>query len=89
MVRISVTEATGNAMTLLIEGKVIGEAVDEVNSCCDRALAEGRRLTLDLSGVAFVDRAGVALFHHLAARDVSVINCSGFVFEQLKVHDPG
>ena len=68
MVRISVRESTGNAMTLLIEGKVIGEAVDELNSCCDQALAEGRRLTLDLSGVAFIDRAGVALFHDLATR---------------------
>ncbi len=88
MVRISVRESTGDATTLLIEGKVVGAAVDELSSCCDQALAEGRRLTLDLSGVAFIDRAGVALFHDLAARHVSLVNCSGFVLEQLKVHDP-
>lgn len=89
MIRISVRESTCDARTLLIEGKVIGEAVDELNSCCEQALAEGRRLTLDLSGVAFVDRAGVALFHHLAARQVSVVNCSAFVAEQIKVRNPG
>ena len=89
MVRITVTGSTCNALTLLIEGKVIGEVVDELRSRCDQALAENRRLTLDLAGVAFIDRAGVALFHHLAARHVSVVNCSGFVFEQLKVRNPG
>ena len=88
MIRISVTESTGNAVTLLIEGKVIGEAVEELNSCCDQALAEGRRITLDVAGVSFIDRKGVALFHRLAARHVSLVNCSGFVLEQLKVHDP-
>jgi hypothetical protein len=31
----------------------------------------------------------VALFHRLAARQVRVVNCSGFVAERLKVRDPG
>jgi ABC-type transporter Mla MlaB component len=87
MIRISVTESTGNAVTLLIEGKVIGEAVDELNLCCDQALAEGRRLTLDVAGVSFIDRKGVALFHRLAAHQVRVVNCSAFVAEQLKVRN--
>lgn len=89
MIRISVTESTGSAMTALIEGKVVGDAVDELNSCCDQALAEGRRVTLDVAGVSFIDRKGVALFHRLAAHQVSVVNCSAFVAEQLKVRDPG
>jgi ABC-type transporter Mla MlaB component len=88
MIRISVTESTGNAVTLLIEGKVIGEAVEELNSCCDQALAEGRRITLDVAGVSFIDRKGVALFHRLAAHQVSVVNCPAFVAEQLKVRNP-
>jgi ABC-type transporter Mla MlaB component len=89
MIRVSVTESTGNAVTLLVEGKVIGDAVDELNSCCDQALAEGRRLTLDVAGVSFMDRKAVALLHRLAAHQVSVVNCSAFVAEQLKVRDPG
>jgi ABC-type transporter Mla MlaB component len=89
MIRVSITESTGSAMTVLIEGKVVGDAVDELNSCCDQALAEGRQLTLDVAGVSFIDRKGVALFHRLAAHQVSVANCSAFVAEQLKVRDPG
>jgi len=89
MLRISVVDSTNDAMTLLLEGQVTGDAVDELNSSCDRALAEGRRLTLDLTGVSFVDRKGVALFHRLVARQVGVVNGSGFVAEQLKVRDAG
>lgn len=82
-------DSTESAVTLLLEGKVIGDAVDEVNASCDQALAEGRRLTLDLAGISFIDRKGVALFHRLSARQVSVVNCSRFVAEQLKVRSPG
>lgn len=82
-------DSTGDAVTLLLEGEVIGDAVDEVNASCDLALAEGRRLTLDLAGISFIDRKGVALFHRLSARQVSVVNCSRFVAEQLKVRSPG
>ena len=89
MIRISVTESTGSAMTVLVEGKVVGDAGEELNSCCEQALAEGRRLTLDVAGVSFIDRKGVALFHRLTAHQVSVVNCSAFVAEQLKVRDPG
>jgi ABC-type transporter Mla MlaB component len=76
-------------MTLLLEGQLIGEAVDELNSSCEQALANGRRLILDLAGVSFIDRKGVALFHRLATRNVSTVNCSGFAAELLKVRDPG
>ena len=88
MIRISITESTGGAVTVLIEGKVVGEAVDELKSCCDQALAEGRRITLDVAGVSFIDRKGVGLFHGLAAHQVSVVNCPAFVAEQLKVRNP-
>ena len=89
MIRISVANSTGDAVTLLLEGQVIGEAVDELNSSCDQALAEGRRVTLDLAGVSFIDRKGVALFHRLTTLQVRVENCSGFIAEQLKVRDAG
>jgi ABC-type transporter Mla MlaB component len=85
----SITSSARDAVTLLLEGKVIGDAVDEVDSSCEQALAEGRRITLDLAGVSFIDRRGIALFHRLAARQVSMVNRSGFIAEQLKVRDPG
>ena len=89
MLRISLVDSTGSAATLLLERKVIGDAVDEVNSSCNQAIAEGLRFTLDLAGVSFIVRNGVAVFHRHNARHVSVVNCSGFPFERLKVRDPG
>jgi len=89
MVRMSITKSADDAVTLLLEGKVIGEAVDEVDWSCDQALAGGQRVTLDLAGVSFIDRKGIALFRRLAARRVTIVNCSGFIAEQLKVRDPG
>ena len=88
MVRITVTNANSDALTLLLEGQLIGEAVDELDSACERALANGQRLTLDLMGVSCIDRKGVALFHRLATRGVSIANCSGFVSELLKLRNP-
>lgn len=89
MLRISVLDSTGDAVTLLLEGQVIGDAVNALNSSCDHVLTEGRRLTLDLAGVSFIDRKGIALFHRLTARHVEVVKCSAFVAEQLKVRDRG
>ena len=89
MVRITVTDSGPDTITLLLEGQLIGDAVDELNSSCEQTLANGRRLILDVAGVSFIDRKGVALFHRLAARNVSIANCSGFVAELLKVRNPG
>lgn len=89
MVRITITDSRPDALTLLLEGQLIGEAVDELDLSCERALAAGQRLTLDLAGVSFIDRKGVAFFHRLATRGVSIVNCSGFVAELLKVRNPG
>ncbi len=89
MVRITVTDSSPDATTLLLEGQLIGDAVDELNSSCEQAFVNGRRLILDVAGVSFIDRKGVAFLHQLATRNVSIVNCSGFVAELLKVHNPG
>jgi anti-anti-sigma regulatory factor len=88
MLRISVTESTGDAVKLLVEGRITGDAVGQLSAACDQALSEGRRLTLDLAGVSFIDRNGVGVFHTLATRHVIIANCSAFVAEQLKVRNP-
>jgi RNA polymerase sigma-70 factor (ECF subfamily) len=47
-------------------------------------LATPASLTLDLAEVAFLDRDGVALLRRYRIRDVTLVNCSPFVAEQLK-----
>jgi hypothetical protein len=75
-------------ITFKLEGQVIGQWVDELRRVCEEALAGnggvGHRLVLDLDGLSFLDAAGIALFRELAARNVSLTNCSVFIAEQLK-----
>jgi anti-anti-sigma regulatory factor len=90
MLRINVGKAPGDkAVAILkLEGQVTGPWVDELRRVCNERIedqsGEPHPLVLDLAGVFFIDADGVALFQELAARHVTVTNCSLFVTEQLK-----
>ncbi|HTY41932.1 MAG TPA: hypothetical protein VMH79_08680 [Thermoanaerobaculia bacterium] len=63
---------------LWLEGRVAGPWVSEVRKCVDdRPL--GRPLTLDLSGVTFVNEEGAALLRALATEGVEMKGASRFV----------
>jgi anti-anti-sigma factor len=87
MLRISHESTTEARATVRLEGEINGRWVDELRRECDRALvgamADERRLVLDLANVSSIDAAGVALFRELAARLV-VTNCSPYLAELLK-----
>lgn len=87
MLRIEFVEAPSSATTLRLQGRVIGPWVDELQRVCERVLASGAALTLDLGDVSFVDRGGVRLLRGLTNRDVTLLNGSGFVGEQLKAEE--
>lgn len=84
MLRIVTLEKPGNGATLSLEGRVIGPWVGELRQSCERLLATGASLTLDLSEVAFVERSGVRLLQDLVDGGVTVVNCPAFIREQLK-----
>jgi hypothetical protein len=84
MLRIVALERSGDGATLRLEGRVIGPWVDELRRSCERYLATGATLTLDLGDVAFVERDGVRLLQNLVDGGVAVVNCPAFVCEQLK-----
>jgi ABC-type transporter Mla MlaB component len=70
---------------LLLEGRVTGAWVEELRRACDEVARAGAdRLELDLAGVLFLDRQGLALFAELSARGCRFLNASAFVVEQLK-----
>lgn len=84
MLRISFVESSREASKLRLEGRVIGPWVDELSRLCATLLNERTAVTLDLSGVSFVDGEGLALFRELLDRRVVLENCSPLVNEQLK-----
>lgn len=84
MLRISLMQPNGKSITLHLEGRVMGRWVGEVQRVCDRHLARGQHLTLDMGEVRFVDTEGVVLIQNLKEQGVEVANCSRFVAKQLE-----
>ena len=72
--------------TLRLEGQLTGPWVDEFASACQHAVdgISTSSLVVDMTGVRFVDTAGVRLLRALAAGHATLVNCSAFVSEQLK-----
>jgi ABC-type transporter Mla MlaB component len=83
MMRISVVQSSSQTVVLSLEGEVKGGWVAELNQSCEKVLSQGIVLTLDLAGVSFIDRDGIALFHKLQDRAVAIRNASYFVAELL------
>lgn len=88
LLRIVLLETPGNGAMLSLKGRGIGPWVDELRQSCERILATGATLTLDLAEVAFVERDGVRLLKNLIDGGMAVVNCPAFVTEQLKTLSP-
>lgn len=84
MLKISIISDSDQAIELQLEGKLVGAWVEELRRLSDEALSQQKNVSLDLEKVWFVDSRGVTLLRDLAKRQVSEINCSQFVSQQLK-----
>jgi anti-anti-sigma regulatory factor len=83
MLKIDSMRTVSGGRTLRLEGRLIGPWVAEFRGACERALAAGGAVIVDLSEVAFADREGLKLLSALDRRGVT-LECSPFVAEQLK-----
>ena len=84
MLRITPTDGESER-TLRLEGRLVDPWVGELLSTCREAAGAGWRLVLDLSGVTFVDAAGVAYLRDLREQGAVLRGCSAFINELLKV----
>ena len=89
MLKIVLDAQSNGTATLSLEGRVIGPWVEELGRACESLLASGNALSLDLAGVSFLSRDGVALLLELRDRPVTLLHCSAFVAEQLKADQMG
>ena len=83
MLRITTSE-NDNLIELRIEGDLTQSTTQEVERLCRGYLGEGRKLTLQLAGATFADRAGAELLRDLKKRGVMLTECSGFLSELLR-----
>jgi len=84
VLKISILNDSDQAIELQLEGKLVGPWVEELRRLSDEALSLQENVSLDLEKVWFVDSRGVTLLRDLAKRQVSELNCSQFVSQQLK-----
>ncbi len=78
-------KSRNHAVTLRLEGRVVGPWVAELQKSCEAVLTEGRPLKLHLADVEFMDTEGVALLSRLRSGGVALVECPPFTEEQLKV----
>ena len=82
---LKISEPLANhAVTLKLEGRLIGPWVSELRVTCENHLSNAGRLKLDFADVSYADRSGVALLIDLRERGVELVNCSSFLAEELK-----
>jgi len=84
VLKISIISDSDQAVQFQLEGKLVGPWVEELQRLSDEALSHQKAVSLDLGRVWFVDLRGVTLLRDLARRQVSQLNCSQFVSQQLK-----
>jgi len=83
MLRISAISENETATTLRLEGHLAGPWIVEFRDACERSLATGRKVTIDLAGVSLIERSGFDLLVSLSRRAVALVHCSPFQEEQL------
>jgi anti-anti-sigma regulatory factor len=79
MLRITPAITDEESTTLKVEGRVVGQWVDELRRECEQCLAARGKLVLDFSGVSFIDQQEVALLKALPSRRVQFVGCSLFL----------
>jgi anti-anti-sigma regulatory factor len=87
MLKITRVERPDSALTFKLEGRLLEPWVAEVRDVCTSRDGRAGRTSLDLSGVTFVDQAGVRLLRDLVHRGIGISAMSGFVAELLHLED--
>ncbi len=84
MLRIVEENTTNCSTALRLDGSIVGQWVDLLRSSCEHFFQSNDHVILDLTGVSFADHDGVQLLRQLEQRQVTMINCSPFLREQMK-----
>jgi ABC-type transporter Mla MlaB component len=84
MLRIEKVSEDADSVTLRLEGRVVAQWVATLEKECRRVLQGSKGLNLDVAGVTFVDRAGVAMLGKMSGERVRIVSSSPFLRELLR-----
>src|SRR5262245_5144595 len=87
MMRVTRLTMADGSETLHVEGRLTEQTVQELRDACGPVLGGRGAMRLDVSGVQFLDAAGIGLLHELERHGTQLGGCSGFVGELLRKRD--
>ncbi|WNM58037.1 STAS domain-containing protein [Candidatus Nitrospira allomarina] len=79
MVRLTVKATQNGTTTVEIEGRIVSEWINVVESECQGLLAQGNHVVLDFSAVNFVGEDGVRMIRRLIIKGCQIKNCPSFI----------
>ena len=86
MIRITIAPGSNSGTRIIVEGRITKGSSVELAAACLEHLLQGNHLVLDLSGVTFADRDGVALVRDLVKRGCVLEECSALVRSLVEDH---
>lgn len=84
MLRITRLAESALHVTLLLEGHVRSQWVDQLDSEVSACLGAQQKVALDFRGVSFVSPLGIELLKRLRDDGVQFVNCPAIVMDLLK-----
>ena len=84
MLRITKVTHPSSLVTLKIEGQIASDWVEELESECLRSLQHQRTVSLDFTGVTFIDRGGITMLNRIATDNLKIINCPALIRDLLR-----
>jgi len=75
------------SVTLKLEGRIVGQWVNELKKECKKYMDKRSKLSLDLFGVTFIDDQGIKMLRAMVGDQVDLIRCSLFLSELLENGD--
>ena len=84
MLRITPTIDRDGNQLIRLEGRLSSSSVMELARQCGQTLQQGGAVTLEMSGVRFLERGGVSKMKALVQNGVVLTGCSPFIAAQLQ-----
>ena len=86
MIRIMTADEPANT-TITVDGKLSGDGVEPVETCCIQAISKGKPVRLYLRDVSTIDERGRVLLRQLAQKGVGLKACgiySSYIVDEIQ-----
>ena len=83
---LKITEMVGNEnrIDLILEGRIVGDCIEYLEDfCLVRLGQQAREISLDFTGVRYVEPRGVDMLKRISGSRLNIVKCPIFIAELL------